>query len=336
MTIFIFRDDFIFRKQPKVFSCEICGITTTRRDNMNRHMQRKHDATYKDEKTLSERTICSYPNYNEEYFPKSKYIEYLSEKHHVDVQTIEKNFTNMQEFFSWKEKEESENFLYFSKQRGTSSSEIASNMYYVCQHDGHSKAHRRKEEPERKTNKRYHHGRIKRGTFCPARMKVKLHENDSTVSVTYIRAHNHPVGIENIAHQPTSTSVLNSIKTKLSLGVPVNNIYRETSSEVISKRHLLKKSNVSDIHRHMNYGRRLHPNDSTSTYLLVKKLQEEDFNAVLLYIPQGDKVVIGPKIYNEQDVGKNLFAIGLQTKQQLDMFIKHSNKIVCIDSTHET
>ena len=48
--------------------------------------------------------------------------------------------------------------------------------------------------------------------------------------------------------------VLNSIKTKLSLGVPVNNIYRElregignrnsreTSSGVISKRHLLKKA----------------------------------------------------------------------------------------------
>ena len=33
---------------------------------MNRHMQRKHDATYKDEKTLSARTICSYPNCNEE------------------------------------------------------------------------------------------------------------------------------------------------------------------------------------------------------------------------------------------------------------------------------
>ena len=85
----------------------------------------------------------------------------------------------------------------------------------------------------------------------------------------------------------------------------------------------------------MNHDRRLHPDDSTSTYLLVKKLQEEDFNIVLLYKPQGDKVVIGPKIYDELDVGKNLFAIGLETKQQLDMFIKHSNKIICIDSTHE-
>ena len=131
------------------------------------------------------------------------------------------------------------------------------------------------------TARRYYHGRIKRDALCPARMNVKLHESDSTVSVTYIRAHNHANGVENTVRQPVPTSVLNSIKTKLSLGVPVNNIYRElregignrnsceTSSEVISKKHLLKKSNVSDIHRHMNYGRQLHSDDSASTYLLV-------------------------------------------------------------------
>ena len=121
-----------------------------------------------------------------------------------------------------------------------------------------------------------------RETFCPGRMNVKLHESDSTVSVTYIRGHNHPIGVENPVYQPTPTSVLNSIKTKQYLGVPVNNIYRELregiinrnsrkTSEVISKKHLPKKSNVSDIHRHMSYGRRLHPDDSTSTCLLVKK-----------------------------------------------------------------
>ena len=156
VTIFISRNVFIFRKQSKVFNCDIYGILTTRRDNINRHMRRKHDATYKDglkdEKALSARIICSDPNCNEEYFHKSEYIEHLSKKQHADFQTIEENFTNMQEFFSWNEKEESENFLCFSKQRGTSSSEIASNMYYVCQHDGHSKAHRRKEDTLRETH----------------------------------------------------------------------------------------------------------------------------------------------------------------------------------------
>ena len=35
----------------------------------------------------------------------------------------------------------------------------------------------------------------------------------------------------------------------------------------------------------------------------------------------------------ELDVRQNLFMIGLQTKKLVDMFIKHSNKIICVDST---
>ena len=74
-----------------------------------------------------------------------------------------------------------------------------------------------------------------RETFCRARMNVKLHESDSTVSVTYIRGHNHPIGVEYPVYQPTPTSVLNSIKTKQSLGVPVDNIYRELREGIINR-----------------------------------------------------------------------------------------------------
>ena len=130
------------------------------------------------------------------------------------------------------------------------------------------------------------------------------------------------------------------------MDIYLNNIYRElresignrnrreTSSEVTSKRHLLKTPHVSRIHGHMNYGRRLQRNDSTSTYLLVKKLREEDFNIILIYKPQDRKVVIGLKTYDEIDVGKNLLTADLKTRKQCNMFIKHS-KIVCIDSTHK-
>ena len=86
----------------------------------------------------------------------------------------------------------------------------------------------------------------------------------------------------------------------------------------------------------MHYGRRLHPDDSTSTYLLVKKLEKEQFNVVLVYKPQGSKTIIGPKTYDDIDIKNELFAIGIQSKQQLDMFIKHASKIVCIDGTHDT
>ena len=36
------------------------------------------------------------------------------------------------------------------------------------------------------------------------------------------------------------------------------------------------------------------------------------------------------------DKKNNFFVIGIQTKQQLDMFEQNTSKIVCIDSTHRT
>ena len=53
--------------------------------------------------------------------------------------------------------------------------------------------------------------------------------------------------------------------------------------------------------RVMSYGRRLHPDDSTSTYLLVKKLEKESFNSVAVYKPQEQTAVIGPKSYDDMD-----------------------------------
>ena len=72
--------------------------------------------------------------------------------------------------------------------------------------------------------------------------------------------------------------------------------------------------------RVMSCGRRLHPDGSTSTYLLVKKLEKESFNGFVVYMPQGETIVTGPKSYDDMDEKKNFFVIGIQTKQQLNIF----------------
>ena len=41
-------------------------------------------------------------------------------------------------------------------------------------------------------------------------------------------------------------------------------------------------------------------------------------------------------MYDNIDLKKNIFAFGLQTKEQLKMFEKQAHKIVCIDATHKT
>ena len=65
----------------------------------------------------------------------------------------------------------------------------------------------------------------------------------------------------------------------------------------------------------MKYSRRLHPKNSTSTHLIVKKLQLESYNCIIVYKPQGQPVETSPSMYNETDIKKDLLALGIQTKK---------------------
>ena len=86
----------------------------------------------------------------------------------------------------------------------------------------------------------------------------------------------------------------------------------------------------------MKYSRRLHPEDSTSTHLIFKKLQLESYNSIIVYKPQGQPIQTGPSMYDDIDVKKDLFVLGIQTKEQLGMLKQGAQKICCIDSTHST
>ena len=65
----------------------------------------------------------------------------------------------------------------------------------------------------------------------------------------------------------------------------------------------------------MSYRRRLHPDNSLSTYLLVRKLQRDSFNSIAVYKPQDKNTIIGPKTYDHLDPKMNYFGIGIQTKK---------------------
>ena len=86
----------------------------------------------------------------------------------------------------------------------------------------------------------------------------------------------------------------------------------------INKSHLIKKSVIKDMERQLKYRRRHHPEDSISTYLLIKKLES---NPVKLYKPQGEKYLIAPQKYKETDENSELLAIRIQTKEQHEMLV---------------
>ena len=101
---------------------------------------------------------------------------------------------------------------------------------------------------------------------------------------------------------------------------------------VIKKSHFIKKRQIKEMARKLKVSRRLHPDDATSVYLIVKKLQQEKYNSVLLYKPQNEPVIAGPLSIPPDD----LFLWGYMTKEQEVMLKKNASKIVCLDSTHET
>ena len=163
-------------------------------------------------------------------------------------------------------------------------------------------------------------------------------------NVEYFSTHNHKVSIANTKFQPIPPTTKKDITNKLSIGVPVNDIYierrnshanRNSGENIdnngnINKSHLIEKCVIKDMERQLKYRRRLHPEDSTSTYLLIKKLEIEKYNPVILYKPQVEKYLIATQKYKETDEKSDLFAIGIQTKEQHEMFVKHSVKITCI------
>ena len=231
------------------------------------------------------------------------------------------NFPNQKKFIEWKKKEELRNFLYYSKQRGDGESEIIIHTYFVCQHDGHAKVHRKKAEPARKTGRKFRRGQVKSNRFCPSTMTCHINKATNAVCVEYISAHSHPVNLANTVCQPISSTIRQEIKAKLSIGVPVNEVYKELREGMgnresraenlsITREHLISKANVSDIKRHMKYSRRLHREDSNSIHLIVKKLQPQSYNSIIVYKP----VQTSPSMYDDIDVKKTYLYLEFKPK----------------------
>ena len=178
-----------------------------------------------------------------------------------------------------------------------------------------------------------HHGSVKTNFFCPGRMVLKVNLESNSVELMYFKSHNHPKTLENTVFQPIPKSIKAAILSKLALGVPVEEIWKDVPEnfsdrdkrddqqhQLITRAHLLKKSTISDMKRKVNYKRRLHPDDSTFTFLMVKMLQQEEFNIILVYKPQGGTKLIGLKMYYNINLKNNIIVFGFQTKEQLKMF----------------
>ena len=229
-------------------------------------------------------------------------IDHVNTQHQVNAQKEVLNFPNEKQFKEWKEKEELRTFVDYSKQRGDGESKMIIHKHFVCQHDGKAKTHRKAAEPVRKTSQKF---------------------SSQPLSIS---AHSHSVNLANTIYQPIPSTTRQEIKAELSIGIPVNEVYKELhegtgnrESRVenlsITRAYLISRAHVSDIKRRIKYSRGLHHEESTLTYLIVKKLQLESYNCIIVYKPQGQPVQTGLSMYDDTDAKRNLFVLGLQAKE---------------------
>ncbi|KAF8784272.1 PiggyBac transposable element-derived protein like [Argiope bruennichi] len=73
-----------------------------------------------------------------------------------------------------------------------------------------------------------------------------------------------------------------------------------------------------------------------SVSCIVEELRKEPYNPILIFKLQKSKTIWGPAHLDNLQNYESSFALGLQTKAQKDMLVKHSDKILCIDATHGT
>lgn len=161
----------------KKYTCDSCGISFTRIDNLKRHTggiktcQRSSGTSGQRAKIP-----CQFPSCSVFCKTKIELIEHFHSKHKhessdngIGIQSVQfKEFENEIEFFNWKDSEEHMTYSYFPRKNGTTNR----TTYYYCQQDGSGQPHL-KDGTTRKTSRKREHGQAKVGKLCIASMKVK-------------------------------------------------------------------------------------------------------------------------------------------------------------------
>ena len=188
---------------------------------------------------------------------------------------------------------------------------------------------------------------------------------DRHVEVTYVSAHTgHELGSPELPFLPLPESTKEAVSQKISLGIPTERILdgkfnifnasekscsilqhcladvredignrtrRDDFNQTVGRKHYLTRQDVSNIKRKLHDNQVIrHQDDATSVSIRVAELQQEPFNPILLFKPQGEPDSQHPTLSIES------FILIMQTEFQMQLYRKYAHKILCIDSTHCT
>ena len=156
---------------------------------------------------------------------------------------------------------------------------------------------------------------------CPCRLVVKKLKDSDFLEIEYINVHSHPTGIENVKHTNVSKSVREIVETALRAGYQKSTIQSLIEKDKSLK---LRDRNISDkefqrIYRRVELQRfGYHSYDSKSVAKWIEALEKTgELKSLKIGNNKAiEEIIIVPKL-GEMKIGDN-------------------NKVLCLDSTHNT
>ena len=260
-------------------------------------------------------------------------VEHMKKDHNLMVHSSENSFSTFKDFLSWKQKEEECTRSYYV-QHNAPSAVAQSHLKYYYFYCNRSGCYKGKGTGKRSIKVQ---GTAKTGSTCIAHIKV--HEDVTTGVCIVNYTSTHCGHTPQLAHLPISSALKGKIASQLLAGVSIDRIMDEVrdvsmceSASVITRDHLVVRQDVSNIWRTLNLGNiKKHSNDQTSVAMWVNEVQQQEYNPVLVFKPQGENTE------ETDNLAEETFLLGIQTKFQRDVMIKFGNDgIICVDGTHGT
>lgn len=323
------------------FICNICSRSFSRRLHLARHIQTcskiefctfnecgqiffnkssltKHLKTHRDNVFRK----CTYYNCNFTYVRTSNFLNHLNIKHLQKTSFFTYKFNSFAEFSEWKDSEELNCNISFAIKHSRTTSAGVKYIYYFCAHDGC-------DTKFRKTSRKNLKGVLKLNRNCLSRIYVTVKPSGS-ITIKYINTHSHNISFEYTKFYRLPSLIKQRIKQQLALGISAKKIRSNFLSDfnnrsnrcntILGREHAIPLRNIKEIGRKMLQICRLHQDDATSLLLNVKRLQVELYDPILLYKPMGSDIYTGPESFNDLPDSKNIFALGIQTEAQKDIF----------------
>ncbi|XP_050506518.1 uncharacterized protein LOC126884577 isoform X1 [Diabrotica virgifera virgifera] len=299
----------------KTYVCSSCSESFYNLKKLVSHKQTHNNAL-----TKLKCALCQYINSGRENL-----ISHYRSDHFINTENNYLEFDTCEDFESWKCKVEEETFSSFVKMYGSKKTSNCTTTNYNCHRSG---IYKKKGMNIRKLKIQ---GSNKINGYCPARINVKLMDNEKYI-VNFCQTHVGHNPEQDLSHLFLSQSDKHNVAAKIAAKIPFQIILDEIRDSVsnshLERLHLLKRKDLYNIEKCFNLcsSSVRHENDAISVDAWVNEMKSSE--CVLLYKPQETICQENPELQYED------FFLIIMTDGQKDLLLRFGEDCICIDGTH--